>query len=197
MPIPKKIYPTAIMMNNFHNIYNETNYKSLFKEFYRPAVLFACHIIHDVEAAKDIAQDLFVLLWEKKLPFENELLFCTYLYRSLHHKCLNYMRGQRNSQNSIEKRYLETEQAEAPSILHNLIREEVYRQLQESIEQLPPQCRKICQMTLAGKKPSAIAKELNLKVDTVKKQKDIALKRLKSKFNNNLLMSFILTICFP
>ena len=39
-------------------------------------------------------------------------------------------------------------------------------------------------MTLEGKKPSEIAQELELAVDTVKKQKTIAMKRLQDELRN-------------
>ena len=65
-------------MKNFRNIYDESEYEILFKEFYTPLVQFAFQIINDNEAAKDIVQDLFVQLWEKELTFTNELVLRTY-----------------------------------------------------------------------------------------------------------------------
>lgn len=168
-------------MNLFHNIYKESRYEILFKEFYNPLVQFAFKIINDLDAAKDIVQDLFVQLWEKKLHFENELVLRTYLYRSVQHKCINYIRTQKIQQRHEQAISSEIKEQESPSVLHTLIREEVYRQLLTSIDHLPPQCKKICLMTLDGKKPSEIAKELDLAVDTVKKQKTIALKRLQDE----------------
>ena len=79
-------------MKNFRNIYDESEYEILFKEFYNPLVQFAFQIINDNEAAKDIVQDLFVQLWEKELKFTNELVLRTYLYRSVQHKCINHIR---------------------------------------------------------------------------------------------------------
>ena len=47
-------------------------------------------------------------------------------------------------------------------------------------------------MTLDGKKPSEIAQELDLAVDTVKKQKTIALKRLQDELGNLSSIAVIL-----
>ena len=182
-------------MTDFQSTYKESQYKILFKEYYYSLVQFATHIIHDDETAKDFVQDLFVLLWEKELKFENELTFRTYLYRSIQHKCINHIRKLKiqlkHEKNLSEK----IEQEENPSILHNLIKEEVYRQLFTSIDHLPPQCKKICLMTLDGKKPAEIAQELNLAVDTVKKQKNIALQKLQNELgllnSNPLLLLFM------
>lgn len=181
-----------LIMKNFRNIYDESEYEILFKEFYTLLVQFAFQIINDNEAAKDIVQDLFVQLWEKELKFTNELVLRTYLYRSVQHKCINHIRKQKIQQQHEKKISDEIEEQENPSVLHVLIREEVYRQLLNSIDHLPPQCKKICLMTLDGKKPSEIAQELDLAVDTVKKQKTIALKRLQDELGNLSSIAVIL-----
>lgn len=175
-------------MNNIQNIYEESRYKILFNEFYPALVQFAFSFINNEEAAKDIVQEIFIRIWEKKVKFENELLLRKYLYLSTQNKCFTYLRDrkvQHYHKQQIIDNYQEQEES---NIIHSLIKEEVYRQLLSSIEQLPPQCKKICLLTLDGKKPSEIAKELDLNVETVKKQKKIALKRLQDKFRILILL---------
>lgn len=188
------LQPKNLQMTDLQDIYKETRYKILFKKYYYSLVQFAIHIIHDDETAKDIVQDLFVLLWEKELKYGNELALRTYLYRSIQHRCINHIRQQkiqlRHEKNISEK----IEQEESPSVIYYLIQEEVYRQLFISINRLPPQCKKICLMTLDGKKPSEIARELSLAVDTVKKQKTIALQKLQNELG--LFNSYPLLLLF-
>lgn len=175
-------------MNNIQNIYEESRYKILFNEFYPALVQFAFSFINNEEAAKDIVQEIFIRIWEKKVKFENELLLRKYLYLSTQNKCFTYLRDrkvQHYHKQQIIDNYQEQEES---NIIHSLIKEEVYRQLLSYVEQLPPQCKKICLLTLDGKKPSEIAKELDLNVETVKKQKKIALKRLQDKFRILILL---------
>ena len=175
-------------MNNIQNIYEESRYKILFNEFYPALVQFAFSFINNEEAAKDIVQEIFIRIWEKKVKFENELLLRKYLYLSTQNKCFTYLRDrkvQHYHKQQIIDNYQEQEES---NIIHSLIKEEVYRQLLSSVEQLQPQCKKICLLTLDGKKPSEIAKELELNVETVKKQKKIALKRLQDKFRILILL---------
>ena len=175
-------------MNNIQNIYEESRYKILFNEFYPALVQFAFSFINNEEASKDIVQEIFIRNWEKKVKFENELLLRKYLYLSTQNKCFTYLRDrkvQHYHKQQIIDNYQEQEES---NIIHSLIKEEVYRQLLSSVEQLPPQCKKICLLTLDGKKPSEIAKELDLNVETVKKQKKIALKRLQDKFRILILL---------
>ena len=175
-------------MNNIQNIYEESRYKILFNEFYPALVQFAFSFINNEEAAKDIVQEIFIRIWEKRIKFENELLLRKYLYLSTQNKCFTYLRDrkvQHYHKQQIIDNYQEQEES---NIIHSLIKEEVYRQLLSSVEQLPPQCKKIGLLTLDGKKPSEIAKELDLNVETVKKQKKIALKRLQDKFRILILL---------
>ena len=74
-------------MNNIQNIYEESRYKILFNEFYPALVQFAFSFINNEEAAKDIVQEIFIRIWEKKVKFENELLLRKYLYLSTQNKC--------------------------------------------------------------------------------------------------------------
>ena len=175
-------------MNNIQNIYEESRYKILFNEFYPALVQLAFSFINNEEAAKDIVQEIFIRIWEKKVKFENELLLRKYLYLSTQNKCFTYLRD-RKVQHYHKQQIIDNyQEQEEPNIINSLIKEEVYRQLLSSIEQLPPQCKKICLLTLDGKKPSEIAKELELNVETVKKQKKIALKRLQDKFRILILL---------
>ena len=175
-------------MNNIQYIYEESRYKILFNEFYPALVQFAFSFINNEDAAKDIVQEIFIRIWEKKVKFENELLLRKYLYLSTQNKCFTYLRD-RKVQHYHKQQIIDNyQEQEEPNIINSLIKEEVYRQLLSSIEQLPPQCKKICLLTLDGKKPSEIAKELELNVETVKKQKKIALKRLQDKFRILILL---------
>lgn len=175
-------------MNNIQNIYEESRYKILFNEFYPALVQFAFSFINNEDAAKDIVQEIFIRIWEKRIKFENELLLRKYLYLSTQNKCFTYLRD-RKVQHYHKQQIIDNyQEQEEPNIINSLIKEEVYHQLLSSIEQLPPQCKKICLLTLDGKKPSEIAKELELNVETVKKQKKIALKRLQDKFRILILL---------
>ena len=175
-------------MNNIQNIYVEYRYKILFNEFYPALVQFAFSFINNEDAAKDIVQEIFIRIWEKRIKFENELLLRKYLYLSTQNKCFTYLRDRKVQQYHKQQIIDNYQEQEEPNIINSLIKEEVYRQLLSSIEQLPPQCKKICLLTLDGKKPSEIAKELELNVETVKKQKKIALKRLQDKFRILILL---------
>ena len=129
-------------MNNIQNIYEESRYKILFNEFYPALVQFAFSFINNEDAAKDIVQEIFIRIWEKRIKFENELLLRKYLYLSTQNKCFTYLRD-RKVQHYHKQQIIDNyQEQEEPNIINSLIKEEVYRQLLSSIEQLPPQCKK-------------------------------------------------------
>ena len=62
------------------------------------------------------------------------------------------------------------------------MREELYRQLFEAIDELPARCREVFLMHLEGKGNEDIARELTLSVLTVKTQKRRAMAYLRGRF---------------
>lgn len=42
-------------------------FKVLFKDYYQDLAYYSCKILKDPIAAEDIAQDVFIRLWEKKI----------------------------------------------------------------------------------------------------------------------------------
>ncbi len=67
-------------------------FKVLFKDYYQDLAYYSCKILKDPIAAEDIAQDVFIRLWEKENHFENHLALKSYLYLSARNNCLNYLR---------------------------------------------------------------------------------------------------------
>ncbi len=180
-------------MNNIQNIYEESRYKILFNEFYPALVQFAFSFINNEDAAKDIVQEIFIRIWEKKrIKFENELLLRKYLYLSTQNKCFTYLRD-RKVQHYHKQQIIDNYKEQERTKHHQqLDKEEVYRQLLSSIEQLPPQCKKICLLTLDGKKPSEIAKRIRFKCRNSKKAEKNSIKNAY-KTNRILILLFSTT----
>lgn len=182
-------------MLDYKRLYEEDEYKILFREFYLPLVIFANQFIRERETAEDIVQEIFLQIWEKELKFENDLALRTYLYRSTQNRCMNHIRHRKiqyKHEAEISQKIRESE----PGFFNRMIEEEVYRQLFSAIDRLPAQCKKICQLTLEGKKPSEIAEIMGLAVETVKKQKKIALKRIQDKLGRLSIFAIIAQVMF-
>lgn len=167
----------------------EHYYRRLFETYYGSLVNFACRYAHDPEEAEDIVQNIFVAMWNGRVHFENELKMRNYLYRATIHGVYNVKRHRRVCESGMA--VLSQHQAQDDNLLQDAIQEhELWCRVVEAVDELPERCREICRMTLAGKKPSQIAEELGLSVETVKKQKKIAIQKLKDRFGVWVLLLF-------
>lgn len=164
------------------SIYEEKNFRKLFDEYYAALHRFAVSILNSDHGAEDIVQEIFATIWEKRLKFENETALKTYLYKSVRNRALNQLKSE-----SIRQKYANTkhEQEEVEdSHLFKIIEEEVYREIRDAIESLPPQCKLIYKMACEGDKAAEIAEKLQLSVETVNSQKKRAKKLLKERLSN-------------
>jgi len=68
---------------------NETAYELLFKEYYKVLVIFASKYLKDVEASKELVQELFVHIYEKRENLDINSSLKSYLFRSVHNRSIN------------------------------------------------------------------------------------------------------------
>lgn len=158
----------------------ESTYEQLFKEFYQPLSVFACNYLEDLEAGKEVVQELFVHLYEKRKTLVITSSLKSYLYQSVRNRCLNHIKHQQVKQ--AHQDHMKT-QFETADSLEDIIREsELEHLIFKVVEQLPPQCRKIFTMSrVNGLSNGEIAEQLELSKRTVETQISNALKVLREK----------------
>ena len=101
----------------------------------------------------------------------------SFLYLISRNSALDYLKHQK-FKNQYEQKVLEAEVTE--NFEYFVIAEEVEQILLKTQESLPGKCKEIFILAMQGKDNEAIAKTLNISVNTVKTQKKIAYKKLKS-----------------
>ena len=154
-------------------------YKNLFDKLYVSLCLFSNKYLDNMEASKDIVQEVFIKVWEDKIEFKNQNTIKSYLYTSVKNKSLNYLKSKRYkstdlfSNNEMEK--LET----APFFLREVVILETSNIIENAINTLPNRCGQIIRLSIKGYTNVEIANELDISINTVKGQKKIAYKRLK------------------
>lgn len=167
-------------------------FDELFRAYFPTLCHFAENFIASEDEAKDLIEDLFVKLWERRQVFENTQHAQAYLYRSVRNACLNYLKhGQRLSLKH-DILIADTDTVEE-DYLTQMIRSEVWGEIYRAIENLPSQCRKVIAMSyIDGKNNEEIAVALDLSVQTVKNHKVRGLHILKDALPGNLLMLLVL-----
>lgn len=160
------------------NSHNQEGLKSLFDLYYKPLCVYAMNYLDSFEESEDIVQDLFVKFWERqaKLNFQGSLK--AYLFSSVQHNCMKYLKGR----NKYNFQAIETYQ-ELPVYTEEIFESEC-KKLYEEIERLPEQCRKVFELiVLKDMKYKEVAAELGLSVNTVKTHFSRALKQLRGSLN--------------
>jgi RNA polymerase sigma-70 factor (ECF subfamily) len=161
---------------------DELAYKKVFDDFYPVLVAFANKYLRDVEWAKEISQNAFVKLYEKRHTIEITTSLKSYLFKMIYHDCLNSLK----IRNRIKEHYVDFSENNETQIEYNDYTEESedeYR-IHNAIENLPPKCQYIIkQSRFEGRKNKDIADELNISVRTVETHISHALKLIRSGLN--------------
>ena len=158
-------------------------FRNLFIDYYPSLISFALYYVGDKTIAEDLVQEVFVKLWETRERWRAVDDFSAYVYQMVRFKSFNSLRAEK-IRNEATRSF--TEEIDITEI-NNYIAEETFRLVMNSMEDLPPACRTVFSLTLEGYSAKEIAEKLDIAVETVKKQKQIARKILKEKFGKLFL----------
>lgn len=129
--------------------------------------------------AEDLVQDVFLKVWQKRTFLFLKEGIKTYLYRSVQHACLDYLKHQ-DYINAVTTK-LKIEEIYYNDDPQSLFAEDERLELiYKEIDKLPDKCREIFTMSyLEERKTSEIAVLLNISTRTVEVQLYKALKILR------------------
>jgi len=154
-------------------------YKKLFTTFYPTLCYFANKYTNNIEVSKDIAQDVFIKVWEDKISFESPDKVKSFLYTSVRNKSLDYLKSGQNR--FIDKNETpDVEIATETHFLREVMIAETTLIIENAISSLPKKCAQIIKLSLKEYTNDQIAGELSLSVNTIKAQKRIAYQKLRS-----------------
>jgi RNA polymerase sigma-70 factor (ECF subfamily) len=143
-------------------------------------VAYACKYVSSVDIAREIVQDFFVRLYEKRQTLSINSSLKSYLYRSIYNCSINYI-----NQKNIQDRHLKSidlERNDEENLESEINMVELQYKIYKAIDELPAKCGRIFKMNrLEGLKNEEIAIQLNLSKRTVETQISKALKILRKK----------------
>jgi len=166
-------------------------FEMLYNEHYTPLCHFAQRFVSDLDTAREIVQEVFVGIWEKRTTLPIEIPLKTYLYTSVRNKCIDYLKHLNVENEFRKKRIKEILQPGNNSFINTidhpldgLITKELENALKDAIETLPEKCREIFELSrFKGLKYREIAEELNISIKTVETQMSRAIGSLKKKLS--------------
>jgi RNA polymerase sigma-70 factor, ECF subfamily len=155
--------------------------ESLFREHFTGLCTFAAGYVKDDEAAKEIVQDAFVNLWEKRQSIDLSKPVRSYLSTSVRNRCLNYLRDNKKFSSDL----LALENLSYESVYDQpdkLVEADISNQISLAIDELPEKCREIFMLSRNHHlKYQQIAGKLNISVKTVETQMSKALQHMRHR----------------
>ena len=151
----------------------------MFTHFYPGLFSFALAYVKDRQEAEEIAEDVFVRLWEnrKMLPAIRNLTY--YLYVATKNASLNSLRKKKRSlELSMEEVGEDIAGLERTPEM-TLISEEILQKIEAVIKELPPKSQLIFRLIKEeGLKYKEVAELLNISVKTVETQMSLSLSKI-------------------
>lgn len=164
----------------------------LFKEYYDRLVYFSLQLIKDKDQAEDIVQEAFIKYWnQRETVMQNRIAIKNFLYSTVRNASLNTIRH-----GKVVEAYIQQQgntEPEEPPVIEAIITAEAVAEIHAALYSLPESHRTISIMGyFDGKKNQEIADELDMSVNTVKKQKQRALELMRVKLSPEMFTAFIM-----
>jgi RNA polymerase sigma-70 factor (ECF subfamily) len=165
---------------------NEAVFEQLFKKHFRELHAYSFSLLKDWDVAEEIVQSLFLKVWEKNEWSHIQTSIKSYLYKSVYHDSLNYIRRQK-----VQLKY-QTSTAYAmkndtDDAAGKLKMSELEQHLSRALGKLPEKCRAIFQLSRFQElKYQEIATQLDISIKTVETHMGKALRILRKEMKEFL-----------
>ncbi|GAA3580628.1 RNA polymerase sigma-70 factor [Snuella lapsa] len=162
-------------------------FELLYDRFWEEMYVKAYAILKDKSKSKDIVQEVWISIWEKRHKIENNNIQ-GYLFTALRFRIYNEFRNSKNKEALIDDFINSLKTNDVSNNIDNDINlKETQEILYASIEKLPKKCKEVFRLSrFEGLKNSEIAKKLDISQRTVETHISNALKILKNDAALNL-----------
>lgn len=168
-------------------------YEELFRTHFSSLCYFARKYVADFDTSKEIVHKVFVSIWENRADFDFDKPAKSYLFTSVHNRCMNYLRDQKKfaSSENIDDPEKYTHHAVDADQMESA---ELEARIWKAIDTLPDRCKEIFVLSrFEEKKYGEIATHLGISVKTVETQMSKALSLLREHLKDYIyvLLLFI------
>ena len=161
---------------------DERAYDTVFRAWYPALVRVATALLHDPDAAEEVAQDVMVQFWQRRHAMDAGIPLKAYLLRAVRNRALNHLRHlrvRREAEPEVEGTYTAPLMADQPGAAA-----ELGAAIKVAVAELPPRCREIFELSrVDGLKYAEIATALDISEKTVEAQIGKALKILRERLS--------------
>ncbi|HYX08326.1 MAG TPA: RNA polymerase sigma-70 factor [Bacteroidales bacterium] len=188
------------MKNDDSHIWNQLKigdkkaFEYIFKNYYLQLCLFSKQYTGNIDDSREVVQDLFIWLWEKRGNLDHLQSVKTYVHSSLRFNSIR--------KRSMDKfRFIDTTDISEEKFVSGFHDELEYTELQsvvfKVINRLPDRCREIFELSRYEKHTyKEIAQKLGISVKTVEGQISKALRNIQSGIEKYLIViTGVLLVC--
>jgi len=171
---------------------NKRAFDEVFLKYYKQLHAYAYIITKEKDDAEELVQNVFVRIWSKRAQLDANGFLKSFLYRSVHNECLNYIKH-KQVRAKFALHYADDEADNIGDLNEEITATELERSIYLAISELPEKCRQIFQLSrFEQMKYQEIADSLHISIKTVENQMGKALKILRLRVAEFLLLIFIL-----
>ncbi len=160
---------------------SRSQFEALFRSEYKGMLYFAIRYVKEEEAAKEIVQEAFINLWEKRESIDPLREVKSYLSASVRNRCLNHLRDNKRFNGKLLS--LGGLLPMPSNDEHNQMEfRELSLQIKHAIDELPEKCREVFRLNrFEQMKYQQIADHLQISIKTVETQMSKALAHMRSR----------------
>lgn len=173
----------------------------IIRQYEKPLIQFAFSYIGDSGASEDYVLESFMEYWtnKEKLSDKNMLAILTYILTTIKHKCLNHLRHQKYCDQASDTIH-ELHQWELNLQINSLsscepkelFKSEIFSIVEETLNKLPPNTKKIFLMSrYENKSRKEIAEIMNMSSKGVEYHISKALAELRANLKDYLFFIFL------
>lgn len=160
----------------------------LFRRYHRSLCNHALRYVYSRDVAEDIVSDVFCKFWKNASFNSVTSSYRLYLFRSVRNEAYTHLRAEFRQGETHE--WIPTQEAGSGQRPDHITQyEETFHRVQQLVELLPPQCRKVFLMSrFEGKRYKEIAEEMGLSVKTVDTHLVKALKLVRNGLRDYIVL---------
>ncbi len=178
-----------------HSGLSKELFEQLFKEHFVHLCNFSFQYVRDHDIAKDIAQRVFLKLWEKRDRMDPEKQIKSYLFTAVRNQSLNHIRDHKKYRSHVLD--IEISDIDVSFVEEDEGVSDLQKKVSKAIDTLPEKCQKVFRMNrFEEMKYKEIAEELDISLKTVEAHISKALKHLREQLSAYLTSICIIMVFF-
>ncbi|MBO9635354.1 MAG: RNA polymerase sigma-70 factor [Chitinophagaceae bacterium] len=171
----------------------ERVFEEIYQRYHKPVYAYLMGFLKDSAMAEELTHEVFMKVWEIRGQVELHTSFSSYLFRICHNKAINALQKIAVDNKLRARILLHLQSQSSPDISNAASLQEYDRLLENALESLPPQRRKVFLLCREeGKTYDETAAQLGISRNTVKEHMVKAQKALRNFLDEKGEIAFIM-----